>query len=163
MPLSQNDALYSKLAMMLESLDGGDPVPEISPSLASRCSNNVDMIVFTMHPNGYKKQCQDEPLGTYIAPVATFVGSYLDDMASQSADVGQNYDYPAVSQYISCSPFVIENVEYYFQLGCADGTTQALAVNIYKDNACTQRSTVDGGYDDSNIDVSEIQVRKRVV
>ena len=120
------------------------------------------MIVFTMHPNGYKKQCQDDPLGTYIAPVSTFVGSYLDDMASEMADVGQNYEYPAVSQYISCSAFVIENVEYYFQLGCADGTTQALAVNIYKDNACTQRSTVEGGLDDSNIDVSEIQVWKRV-
>jgi hypothetical protein len=116
------------------------------------------MIVFTMHPNGYKKQCQDEPLGTYIAPVPTFVGAYLDDMASEMADVGQDYEYPAVSQYVYCSPFVIENVEYYFQLGCADGTTQALAVNIYKDNTCTQRSTVEGGWDDSNIDVSEIQV-----
>lgn len=116
------------------------------------------MIVFTMHPNGYKKQCQDEPLGTYISPVPTFVGAYLDDMASEMADIGQDFEYPAVSQYVSCSPFVIENVEYYFQLGCADGTTQALAVNIYKDNTCTQRSTVDGGLDDSNIDVSEIQV-----
>ena len=48
---------------------------------------------------------------------------------------------------------------YYMQLGCADSSTQAIAVNIYQDNQCTKRSIVDG-MDDSTIDVSEIQVRQ---
>lgn len=74
-------------------------------------------------------------------------------------DLGQEYEYPEVSKYIYCTPYVIENVQYYFQLGCADGTTQALAVNIYEDDTCTKRSTVDG-MDDSTLDVSAISVRR---
>lgn len=48
--------------------------------------------------------------------------------------------------------------EYWMQVGCAENTSQALAVKIYSDNNCTKRSFV-GGYDDSaNVDISEIQV-----
>ncbi len=43
-------------------------------------------------------------------------------------------------------------------MGCYDGTSQSIAVNIYSDNTYTTRSSVDG-YDDANIVVSEIQVR----
>jgi hypothetical protein len=74
----------------------------------------------------------------------------------------ENWETPEVAQYVECTGFVIENQQFYMQLGCADGTSQALAVNIYKDNECTQRSVVDG-YDDSNIDVSEVQVRAMFV
>jgi hypothetical protein len=128
--------------------------------LPKRCivQNNVDVIVFTIHPDGYKKQCQDQPLGTYTAPVPNFVGAYLNDIASTMADSGKEYTYPSVAEYLYCTPYVIENTQYYFQLGCADGNTLKLAVNIYKDNACSVRSTVDD-MDDANIDVSEIQVR----
>lgn len=52
---------------------------------------------------------------------------------------------------------VITPLQYYLQLGCADGTSQAVAVNIYSDNTCETRDVQDG-YDDANIDVSEIQV-----
>ena len=68
-----------------------------------------------------------------------------------------DYVAPDVAQYIACTRVVIQNDEYWLQLGCADGTSQALSVNIYSDNTCTTRSSVDG-YDDSNIDTSELEV-----
>jgi len=127
-------------------------------ALAFFDSNDQDVIVFSMHEHGYQKQCTDDPTGTYIAPVPYFLDGYLKDIAQEMEDQGYEYQAPDVAQYIECTPFVIENVQYYFQVGCADGTSQALAVNIYEDNACTTRSVVDG-FDDSNIDVSSIQVR----
>jgi hypothetical protein len=73
--------------------------------------------------------------------------------------MGQDdYVYPDAAQYVSCIPYETNRGYYYMQLGCADSTTQAIAVNIYQDNQCTKRSVVDG-YDDANIDVSAIQVR----
>lgn len=77
------------------------------------------------------------------------------DMEDQGYD---DYELPEVSQYAYCTPMEIQNKMYYFQMGCADGESQALAVNIYEDNTCTTRSYIDG-YDDANIDVSELQVR----
>jgi hypothetical protein len=121
-------------------------------------SNNVDVIVFSMHAKGAQKHCADDPIGTYIAPVPYFVQGYIQDYAQDMEEQGYDYEYPAVATYISCTAFTIQNQQFYFQLGCADGTSQALAVNIYTDKACTTRSVVDG-YDDSNIDVSEIKVR----
>jgi len=122
-------------------------------------SDNVDVIVFSMHEHGYQKQCMDDPTGTYIAPVPYFVDGYLQEIQMEMEEQGyEDYQAPDVAQYVSCTPFVIQNVQYYFQLGCADGTSQALAVNIYEDNTCTKRSVVDG-FDDTNIDVSAIQVR----
>jgi hypothetical protein len=56
----------------------------------------------------------------------------------------------------------VEKQIIYVQLGCEDGTSQSIAVNIYTDNTCETRDVTDG-YDDSNIDVSDIQVRPLVV
>lgn len=111
-----------------------------------------------MHPHGYQKQCNDNPMGTYIAPVSYFVDGYLQDIAYDMQEQGYDYETPDVAQYVSCTAYTIQNQEYYLQLGCADDTSQALAVNIYTDSSCTKRSQING-YDDSNIDVSKIQVR----
>jgi len=69
----------------------------------------------------------------------------------------EDYELPEVAQYAYCTAMEIQNKMYYFQMGCADGESQGLAVNIYEDNTCTTRSYVEG-YDDANIDVSELQV-----
>lgn len=114
--------------------------------------------MFTVHAHGYQKQCSDDPIGTYIAPVPYFMNGYLQEIAMEMSDQGYDYQVPGVAQFIGCTPYQFNGNQYYFQLGCADGTSQALAVNIYTDNTCTTRSVVDG-YDDSNIDVSSIQVR----
>lgn len=120
-------------------------------------SNDVDMIVFSVYGNRYK-QCSDDPMGTYIAEVPYFLEGYLAEKAQEMQDSGyDDYAEPDSAQYIYCTPYVIQNVQYYMQIGCADDTSQALAINIYEDDACTVRSMVDG-YDDSNIDVSDIQV-----
>jgi hypothetical protein len=121
-------------------------------------SNNVDVIVFTVHPRGYQKQCSDDPMGTYVAPVPYFMNGWLQEIVMEMSDQGYDYQVPSAAQFIGCTPYQFNGQQYYFQLGCADGTTQALAVNIYSDNTCTTRSLVDG-YDDSNIDVSALQVR----
>jgi hypothetical protein len=116
------------------------------------------VIVFAVHEHGYK-QCTDDPLGTFIAPVPEFVEGYLSYYYKIQQDKG-NDDYlvPGVAQFTECTRQVIQNQEYWLKMGCADGTSQSLAVNIYSENTCTTKSSVDG-FDDSNIDVSAIQVR----
>ena len=127
-------------------------------------SNNADVIVFQVFDEAYN-HCGDDPVGTYITPVPYFVQGYLQQEAQDMYDQGYDYQMPEVSQYAYCTPYQTENQILYFQLGCSDASNQELAVNIYEDNACTVRSQVDG-YDDSNIDVSAIQVcsklRKRL-
>ena len=118
------------------------------------------MIVFSVHEHGYQKQCGDEPVGTYITPVPYFMEGYLNEMEQEMEEQGYDYEQPDVAQYLQCTAFVINNQQFYFQVGCADDTSQAIAVNIYEDNACTVRSIVDG-YDDTNIDVSAIQVSSK--
>ena len=120
-------------------------------------SNNVDVIVFTVHEHGYK-QCTDDPVGTYITPVPNFMEGYLKYYSQIQQDKGYNdYQLPESADYAYCTNTVKNNVEYYVQIGCSDISTQSLAVNIYSDNTCTTRSS-QGGYDDANIDVSELQV-----
>jgi hypothetical protein len=119
------------------------------------------MIVFSLFENS-GKQCADQPMGTYITPVPNFMAGYLENIQQAKEDQGyDDWEAPDVAQYIECTAFEIENQQFYFQLGCADGTSQALAVNIYSDNTCTNRSIVQG-YDDSNIDVSALKVRAAV-
>ncbi len=121
-------------------------------------SNDVDVIVFSVHEHGYK-QCSDEPIGTYITPVPNFLEGYLQYYTQIQEDKGyQDYELPDAVNYAYCTRMAIIGEEYWYQLGFSDGTSQAIAVNIYSDNTCTTRSSVDG-YDDANVDVSEIQVR----
>jgi len=127
--------------------------------LPKRCIvyNDVDVIVFSVHEHGYK-QCVDDPIGTYISPVPNFLEGYLQYYTQIQTDKGyDDYELPDSAQYAYCTRVVIQNQEYWLQMGCTDGTSQALSVNIYSDNTCTTRSEVDG-YDDANIDVSEIQL-----
>ena len=110
-----------------------------------------------MHAQGYK-QCADQPVGTYITPVPNFLEGYLKHYQQIQQDKGyDDYELPEAAQYAYCTRTVKNGNEYWLQMGCSDGTSQKLAVNIYSDNTCTTRSTVNG-YDDANIDVSEIQV-----
>ena len=116
------------------------------------CSNDVDVIVFSVHEHGYK-QCSDEPVGTYITPVPNFLEGYLKYYLQIQQDKGyEDYELPEAADYTYCTRTVSSNTEYYLQMGCSDATSQALAVNIYSDNTCTTRSSV-GGSDDANVDV----------
>lgn len=47
--------------------------------------------------------------------------------------------------------------QYYVQLGCTDGNSQSLSVNVYKDNTCETPDKNSHGMDDTNIDVSNLQ------
>ena len=117
----------------------------------------MDVIVFSVHEQGYK-QCTDSPVGTYITPVPNFLQGYLQYYLQIQEDKGyEDYELPDAANYAYCTRVVIQNQEYWLQIGCTDGTSQSISVNIYTDNTCTTRSSLDG-YDDSNIDVSEIQV-----
>lgn len=78
-------------------------------------------------------------------------------MQIQEDKGNKDYQLPDAAQYAYCQRIVIQNKEYWLQMGCTDGNSLSLSVNIYEDNTCTKRSTV-GGFDDANIDVSEIKV-----
>lgn len=127
--------------------------------LPKRCIvyNDVDVIVFSVFEKGYN-QCSDTPTGTYITPVATFMDAYMEQTAQDKEDQGvDDYAVPDAAAYTQCSYEVVEDNEYWVQLGCTDGNPLSLSVNIYSENTCTNRDEVDG-MDDSNIDVSELQL-----
>eukprot|EP00980_Cylindrotheca_fusiformis_P028672 scaffold22634_cov123-Cylindrotheca_fusiformis.AAC.19 len=127
------------------------------PSCRNDASKNVDVVVFTVHEKAYK-QCADSPMGTYITPAANFLEGYLKYYINiQQAKGNDDYELPEAAQYAYCTRKVVNGEEYWLQMGCSDSTSQSIAVNIYTDNTCTTRSTVDG-YDDANIDVSDIQI-----
>mmetsp|Transcript_21234 Transcript_21234/g.38352 ORF Transcript_21234/g.38352 Transcript_21234/m.38352 type:complete len:396 (-) Transcript_21234:284-1471(-) len=127
--------------------------------LPKRCMvyNNVDVVVYSVFAESYN-QCSDKPMGTYITPTPYFVDAYLDQLAAKESDSGNDdWATPDASQYTQCTQVEIQNTIYWVQIGCSDNDSQSLAVNIYSDNTCETRSVVDG-YDDSNIDISEIQI-----
>lgn len=94
-----------------------------------------------------------------MVPVPEFMTGYLNQHAQEMQDQGyDDYTAPDVAQYVECDKFEINGRYYYMMLGCSDESTKKIAVNIYEDEYCTKRSSVDG-YDDANIDVSNIQVR----
>ena len=113
--------------------------------------NNNDHIMFAMYEKA-SNHCVDAPLGTYVASVPTFVYAYLEQAADNAADAGEEYEYPAASDYLDCTLKQIGGVDYYVQLGCSDYDPTTLAVNIYSDAQCTEHSHVDG-YDDANLSV----------
>jgi hypothetical protein len=120
-------------------------------------SNDVDVIVFSVFEHAYK-QCSDEPRGTYYVPVPLFVDAYMNQLAQNKADINNDdWEIPATAAYTSCTQIEVQNQKYFVQLGCTDGTSQSISVNIYADNTCETRD-FENGLDDSNIDVSDIQV-----
>jgi hypothetical protein len=126
--------------------------------LPKRCIvyNNVDSIVFQVFDSS--DHCTSEPIGTYVSPVPSYMYGHVKELDQKMADRGyDDYVEPTVAQYLECTQYNIQGTYYYLQLGCADDTTQNLAVNIYKDDQCTKRSSPEG-YDDSTIDVSELEV-----
>jgi hypothetical protein len=117
------------------------------------------VIVFSVHEQ-YYKQCNDKAVGTYITPVPVFMQGYLQYYTQIQEDKGyEDYELPEVADYAYCTRVVVQNQELYLQIGCNDDDPYSIAVNIYSDNTCQTRSVVGEGYDDANIDISEIQVR----
>jgi hypothetical protein len=97
-------------------------------------------------------------MGTYVTDVPTFVYAYMQQKKLNQQDLG-NDDYvtPDEIQYTECTRRVVDNVEYFVQLGCSDYSTLALSLNVYKDNICSESDTVSGS-DDANADISALQV-----
>jgi len=157
MPFFQSDASCSKSSLS-PCLTFHARIHNLREPFFLACSNDVDVIVFSVHEHGYK-QCSDDPVGTYITPVPNFLEGYLKYYSQIQQDKGyDDYELPDAANYAYCTRTVKNGNEYWLQMGCSDQSSQALAVNIYSDNTCTTRSSVDGS-DDANIDVSEIQVR----
>mmetsp|Transcript_19611 Transcript_19611/g.27586 ORF Transcript_19611/g.27586 Transcript_19611/m.27586 type:complete len:425 (+) Transcript_19611:240-1514(+) len=123
--------------------------------------NNVDMIVFSVFETAWK-QCSDDPMGTYMTSVPTFVGAYMDQIEANNLDMGNDdWQLPDSADYINCYPYENPNSGnvYYVQLGCTDGTSQSLSVNIYKDNICSEPDDSEDGYNDAQgLDVSDLQL-----
>jgi hypothetical protein len=120
-------------------------------------SNDVDVIVWSLFQHGYK-QCSDTPIGTYVTAVPNFMNGYINQKAQDAYDQGQEYEYPDVTQFIPCTQYQINDYNYYLQFGCSDETTQAITINIFEDNACSKRSSIDPSAI-ADFDLSSIQVR----
>eukprot|EP00568_Trieres_chinensis_P002281 CAMPEP_0183294066 /NCGR_PEP_ID=MMETSP0160_2-20130417/2531_1 /TAXON_ID=2839 ORGANISM="Odontella Sinensis, Strain Grunow 1884" /NCGR_SAMPLE_ID=MMETSP0160_2 /ASSEMBLY_ACC=CAM_ASM_000250 /LENGTH=368 /DNA_ID=CAMNT_0025455299 /DNA_START=41 /DNA_END=1147 /DNA_ORIENTATION=+ len=133
--------------------------------LPKRCMtyNDVDMIEFSVYQDGNAENdvCADRPIGTYVVPVPYFVESYLSQVSANAYDAGEDYEEPEVASYTQCTETVIGDDVYWVQLGCSDSSSKALAVNIYSDNGCETQDVVDG-WDDSNIDVSGLEIPFKV-
>jgi len=115
--------------------------------------NNKDVIVYSMYEK-YYNHCADKALGTYMIDVPTFVQAYYDQLELNGADMyGDDYELPS-SDYINCYPYETNNGVYYVQIGCTDGTSQSLSINLYKDSTCTTHDRNEDGFDDTTLDVS---------
>ena len=72
--------------------------------------------MFSVFEHCYK-QCSDQPMCKYVAPVATFVRAYLNQIEASEEDKG-NDDYvnPASSEYLNCQEKVVGDVvvNYFF-------------------------------------------------
>lgn len=118
---------------------------------------NTDMIVFSIFEKAYQ-HCTDKPIGTYMTDVSTFVAAYLDQLELNSYEA-ESDDYVAPdSTYVDCYPYETNNGVYYVKLGCTDGTSQSLSVNVYKDNTCTESDRNADGMDDTTLDASDLQI-----
>jgi len=116
-----------------------------------------DVVVFTVHDNA-PQQCSDNPVGTYYTPVSTFLQAYLSQLVANQMDMGNDdFALPGAAEYAQCTYTTISGEPYYLMAGCADGDSKAIAANIYSDDACQNRSAVDGS-DDTNVDMSEVQI-----
>lgn len=111
--------------------------------------NNNDQIMYAMFEKN-SNHCTDTPIGTYIASVPTFANAYLEQMADNADDAGEEYEYPEMATYLECTYKQINGADYYLQLGCNDDDSSLLAVNIYTDAQCTESSVING-YDDANL------------
>lgn len=118
--------------------------------------NNKDMMVFSMYEK-YYNHCKDKPIGTYMVDVPTFITALVEQKDLNAADLDtDDYESPDVT-YVNCYPLETDNGVYYVQLGCTDGNSQSLSVNVYKDNTCETPDKNEHGIDDTNIDVSSLQ------
>lgn len=74
--------------------------------LAKKCItyNNVDMIVYSMYEQAYQ-HCMDKPVGTYMTPVPTYVGAYVDQLDANAADNGVDDYVSPESSFINCYPY----------------------------------------------------------
>lgn len=120
--------------------------------------NEKDVIVYSMYEK-YYNHCADKPIGTYMVDVPTFVSAYIDQLDLNADDKnGDDYVSPD-STYVSCSQYQSSSGSvYYVQLGCTDGTSQSLSVNVYKDNTCSKPDKNSHGLDDTNMDASNLQI-----
>jgi hypothetical protein len=113
-----------------------------------------------MFENGYK-QCTDTAIGTYVTTVPNFIQGYMNQKAQDAYDQGQeNYDYPDVTKFIACTEYPINDQIYYLQFGCSEETSQEVILNIYDDNACTTRSSIDPSTITTDYDLSSAQVNQ---
>jgi hypothetical protein len=113
--------------------------------------NSNDQIMYSMYEQ-YSNHCTDTPTGVYVTSVPTFVNAYLEQLADNAADSGEEFNYPNAYNYLSCTLKEVNGVNYYLQLGCNDDSSSMLAVNIYSDAQCTTPSVVNG-YDDANVQI----------
>ena len=113
--------------------------------------NNNDMIMYSMFEKSYN-HCSDNPMGTYITSVPTFVNAYILQLEENAYDIGDSFEEPELAQYLECTYKQIGGKDYYLQLGCSDASPLYLAVNIYSDAQCTTPSTING-YDDANVPI----------
>lgn len=119
---------------------------------------NKDVIVFEVFGNG--DQCMKTPLGTFYATVPDYMKGWTDEIEQKMQDTGvDDYVAPEAANYQYCTPKEVNGEVFYLMLGCADDTTQSIAVNVYSDDQCKKKLTY-GDTDDARIDISDIQVRE---
>lgn len=98
----------------------------------------------------------------YVAPDGTYVNCYPyetnNGVVSKRCDWFCRLNHHSSIQLNLCLQLThLTHIQYYVQLGCTDGTSQSLSVNVYKDNTCTQHDRNADGIDDTTIDVSNLQ------
>jgi len=117
-------------------------------------SNDGPMIVYDLFKAGHN-QCSKKKMGTYQTSVSAFVRAWVTQQARDAEITGAEYKAKDVIQYLYCTGEKINDVYYYYKLGCRESTGRGLQVHAYSDAYCTERANV---YSNNYIDTSALQV-----
>uniref|UniRef100_A0A7S4J7G4 Uncharacterized protein n=1 Tax=Odontella aurita TaxID=265563 RepID=A0A7S4J7G4_9STRA len=116
------------------SWDGYSIVPDKCIHL-----NDVDTVVFEMYQEN-NNQCAKGSTGKYSTDVRTFVKAYTKQLHEDAEVLGYDYDKPDYLDYLDCTAFAINDDTYlYFKIGCLHTTGNALEMQVFSDQYCTER------------------------
>lgn len=111
---------------------------------------------------GGHNQCARAGLGTYYAPVDSFVKGYTKQKASNAELTGDDYDVPDELAYLECQAAYGDDdggSAVYLQIGCNDSTGKAIALKAYEDDQCTQPKSNNYNIKNLGIDISDLRIK----
>lgn len=103
-------------------------------------SSDGDSVVYSMYQSN-NNQCARRSIGTYKAPIATFVRAYTRQMQIDAERKGQEYEIDdEAAEFLQCQQYYYNNNLFYLKVGCRSNG-QGFQIHGYTDMYCTAQSS----------------------